>query len=65
MRVRWNKLFTQVAVWLVGELFLNLYGLDTLANYSEFLIDRQKALNINAVAPLSFSIPQPENNFKF
>ncbi len=40
MRVRWRKLITQILIWLLAELLLNFIGLDDLADYSEFLFER-------------------------
>ncbi len=37
MQVKWKTFITKVAVWFVLELFLNVLGLDQLADYSEFL----------------------------
>jgi hypothetical protein len=37
MQVNWRTFITKVAVWFVLELFLNVLGLDQLADYSEFL----------------------------
>lgn len=33
-----KKLCAQVVIWFVGEVLLNLIGLDTLADYGEFLL---------------------------
>lgn len=40
MQVRWKKLITQTLIWLLAELLLNFLGLDDLADYSEFLFER-------------------------
>ncbi|ERT08991.1 hypothetical protein M595_1051 [Lyngbya aestuarii BL J] len=40
MQVRWKKLITKTLIWLLAELLLNLIGLDDLADYSEFLFER-------------------------
>jgi len=40
MRLRWKKLLSQVIVWLVAEIILNLLGLDNLADYGEFVFDK-------------------------
>ncbi len=40
MNVRWKKLLARTAIWLVAEISLNLLGLDDLADYSEFLYER-------------------------
>jgi hypothetical protein len=37
MKVRWIKFCTTVGFWLFCEIWLNVVGLDDLADYSEFL----------------------------
>ncbi len=36
-KIRWGKLLTKTAVWVSVEVALNVVGLDTIADYSEFL----------------------------
>ena len=38
--VRWKKLIFRVSVWLTLELFFDRVGLDTIADYSEFVFER-------------------------
>jgi hypothetical protein len=40
----WFKRFTHVAIWAVTELAVGAVGLDTLANYAEFLADQQQTV---------------------
>ncbi len=40
MQVKWEKLIAKLAIWLVAEIYLNSLGIDTLADYSEFLFER-------------------------
>lgn len=40
MTVRWKKLILRVGVWLTLELFFDSVGLDTIADYSEFVFER-------------------------
>lgn len=40
MDVKWKKLVLRVGVWLTLELFFNSVGLDTIADYSEFIFER-------------------------
>ena len=47
MKVRWRKLLTKTLIWLVAEILLNFIGMDTLADYSEFVFDK------NAIVQLS------------
>ena len=37
MQVRWKILLVKITVWLSLEIWLNLVGLDYLADYSEFI----------------------------
>ncbi|VEP11701.1 conserved hypothetical protein [Hyella patelloides LEGE 07179] len=37
MKVRWKILLTSMTMWLIGEISLNLVGLDEFADYGEFL----------------------------
>jgi hypothetical protein len=40
-QVRWGKLMTKTAMWVSAELLLGIVGVDTLADYSEFLSQHQ------------------------
>ena len=40
MKIRWKKLLTSSFVWLTAEICFNCLGLDTIADYSEFVFDR-------------------------
>ncbi|AFZ37686.1 hypothetical protein Sta7437_4212 [Stanieria cyanosphaera PCC 7437] len=40
MNVKWKKLLFKTTIWLVAEISLNSLGLDSLADYSEFLFER-------------------------
>ena len=37
MQVKWKKLMVNILVWLAAELMLNFLGLDNLADYGEFI----------------------------
>ncbi len=37
MYIRWKKLFTNTLIWLAAEIILNSMGIDTLADYGEFV----------------------------
>ncbi len=41
MNVRWKKLMTNVVIWLAAEILLNFLGLDDLADYSEFIFEKE------------------------
>ena len=40
MNRHWQKGLAKVAVWLVAEISLNFLGIDDLADYSEFIFER-------------------------
>ncbi len=40
MQVRWKTLLVRITVWLSLEIWLNLVGLDDLADYSEFIFEQ-------------------------
>ena len=42
MKVKWKTLLFRASVWLTVEISLNLLGLDSLADYSEFVFDRNQ-----------------------
>ena len=42
MKIRWQKLVTNFFIWAIAETTLNLVGLDTIADYSEFLSSQEK-----------------------
>jgi len=57
--VRWQTLFVKVTVWLSAEILLGMMGLDNLADYSEFVFQRQVLVQMTetlAYSPLSRSL---------
>ena len=38
--VRWKRLLAKIAVWLVAEILLSFLGLDDMADYVEFMGER-------------------------
>lgn len=43
MKIHWKTAFFKTIVWLAAEIFLNLLGVDSLADYSEFIYEHQVA----------------------
>jgi len=43
MKVHWKTVFVKTTIWLAAEIILNLFGLDSLADYSEFLYEQDVA----------------------
>ena len=42
MNVRWQKLLVKTTLWLIAEIWLNFLGMDNLADYSEFIFERNE-----------------------
>jgi hypothetical protein len=47
MNVRWNQLIIKITIWVAGEVLLNVMGLDTLADYSEFFFEHQESFFVS------------------
>ncbi len=58
MKLIWKQSLYRVIVWLVAEIILNCVGLDDLADYSEFVFERN-TINFNR----NYRIPQITANF--
>lgn len=43
----WKRVVYKTGVWLVAEIWLNLIGLDNIADYSEFVFAADVGLNLN------------------
>ncbi|NET54941.1 MAG: hypothetical protein F6K47_01665 [Symploca sp. SIO2E6] len=41
MKRQWQRVCIKVTTWLAAEIILNLLGLDNLADYSEFIFDKE------------------------
>ena len=55
--VRWRKLLVKSTFWVSSELVLGLIGLDTLADYSEFLVQSRVAHHLtDAIATLTTTL---------
>ncbi len=40
MDIRWKKLVFRIGIWLALEAFFGYVGVDTIADYSEFIFER-------------------------
>jgi hypothetical protein len=40
MDIKWKKLIFQVGVWIALEIVFSYVGMDTIADYSEYIFDR-------------------------
>ncbi|MCL6436603.1 MAG: hypothetical protein K6T90_20825 [Leptolyngbyaceae cyanobacterium HOT.MB2.61] len=43
MRSYWKTTITKATIWLAAEILLTVVGLDNLADYSEFIFEREVA----------------------
>lgn len=50
MKIHWKTALLKTIVWIAAEIVLNCLGVDTLADYSEFLHD-QEAISLNYYQP--------------
>jgi hypothetical protein len=46
MKEWWKQQFTKIAIWVVTEILLSLIGLDTLADYSEFVFEQKEVSQV-------------------
>ena len=46
MNLCWQKLLVKILFWLVAEILLNLVGIDDLADYSEFIDEKNFSAQI-------------------
>ncbi len=44
MNAQLKTRFAKVAIWLVAEITLNLLGMDTMADYGEFVLGQEFSL---------------------
>ena len=47
MQIRWKTLLTKTFIWLVAEIVFNSIGLDTFADYSEFVLDKHTLVHLS------------------
>ncbi len=40
MNIRWKKLLVTTTMWLITEIWFNFTGIDNLADYSEFIFEK-------------------------
>ena len=46
INVKWRKLIIKGSMWLTLEVALNLIGLDDIADYSEYIFERNQIAQI-------------------
>ena len=46
MNVKWRKLIIRGSLWLTLEIVLNCIGIDDMADYSEYIFERNQLVRI-------------------
>ncbi len=46
MNVRWQKLLVTITLWLTTEIWFNFLGIDNLADYSEFIFEKNAIVQL-------------------
>ncbi len=46
MHFKWTKLLARITVWLAAEICLSFLGLDDLADYSEFIFEKNVIVHL-------------------
>ena len=49
MPIRWQKLLTNTLIWLATEIILNSLGVDTLADYGEFVFAQHPIIHLRSL----------------
>lgn len=44
MTIRWKFTLSRLLIWFTAELILSMLGMDDLADYSEFLLERSTSV---------------------
>jgi MFS superfamily sulfate permease-like transporter len=53
-RIQWKTLLVRTTLWLITEVVLNAVGLDNLADYGEFVFERNTIAQGAAAKPIAF-----------
>lgn len=61
MKVQWKTLIVTITLWFALELLLSCLGLDTIADYSEYILDQKTVTTL--VKKSEFSPQFPETGF--
>ena len=64
MQGQWPKIVKKLTFWLITEVMLNLAGLDNLADYSEFLFERNLTIALPNIVEVAIALP-PQNSEHF
>ena len=47
MEIKYKQLLLRITIWLVLEISLNILGMDDLADFSEFIFEKEFAFNFS------------------
>ena len=47
IEIRWKTLLSKSLIWIVAEILLSCLGVDTLADYSEFVFDKTALVRLS------------------
>lgn len=47
MKIKWKQLVFKIGVWIALEVFFSYVGVDTIADYSEYIFDRSMIASIS------------------
>ena len=53
MEIKWRILLTKISIWLFLEIFLNFIGLDTIADYGEFVFHKSVITRLKSAIAIS------------
>ncbi|HEY9726607.1 MAG TPA: hypothetical protein V6D50_09185 [Chroococcales cyanobacterium] len=56
MNTQWQKILVKITFWLILEILLNLLGLDSLADYSEFVFEGHSMAGNNYTSQVTIEI---------
>ncbi len=45
-KYNWQRALIKITIWLVAEIVLNVIGIDDLADYSEFVFEKEVLISV-------------------
>lgn len=61
MKAKWQQELLKMSIWLISEIFINLSGLDTLADYGEFTLQHKINLLENSSHVIAVLLSTEQN----
>lgn len=56
MKAQWKSILFKTTIWLAAEIFLNLLGIDNLADYGEFVFGRKSITGNYFESAIAFTL---------